>query len=101
MRLIPLSLLILFSIALLTSCTDEKKKHSLLEKFSVYANQNQAVIFSGKVYLNTILENADYQHIPKINTLISSEIKAFNQSIFLDSGIYFSVVGLLNKTGMP
>ena len=101
MRLIPLSLLILFSIALLTSCKDEKKKHSLREKFSVYSNQNQAVIFSGKVYLNTILENADYQHIPKINTLISSEIKAFNQSIYLDSGIYFSVEGLLNKTGIP
>jgi len=101
MRLIPLSLLILFSIALLTSCADEKKKLSLREKFSVYSNQNQEVIFSGKVYLNTILENADYQHIPKINTLISSELKAFNQSIYIDSGIYFSVEGLLNKAGIP
>ena len=101
MRLIPISLLILFSIALFTSCTDEKKKRGLSEKFSAYSNQNQAVIFSGKVYLNTILENADYQHIPKINTLISSELKAFNQSIYIDSGIYFSVEGLLNKTGIP
>jgi hypothetical protein len=73
----------------------------LREKFSVYANQNQEVIFSGKVYLNTILENADFQHLPKINTLITSELKAFNQSIYIDSGIYFSLEGLLNKTGYP
>ena len=101
MRLIPISLFLLLSFGLFTACSEETKERTLGAKFTTYSYQNEAVIFSGKVYLNTILENADYQHIPKINTLISSELKAFNQSIHIDSGVYFSVEGLLNKKGIP
>ncbi len=101
MRLIPTSILLLLFLVFLTACSEEKKDRSLSEKFNTYSKQNEAVIFSGKIYLNSILKNVDYQHIPKINKLISSELKAFKQGIYLDSGVYFSIEGLLQATGKP
>ena len=101
MRLIPLSLLFLMLVTFLTSCSNEAKERNLKEKFNQYANQNQQVIFSGKINIKDILQNADYQHIPKLNNLISKEILEFNQGIHIDSGIYFSVEGLLDHEGNP
>jgi hypothetical protein len=101
MRLIPTSILFLLFITFFSACSEEKKERSLNEKFTSYSNQNESVIFSGKIYLNNILENADYQHIPKINKLISSELESFKQGIYIDSGVYFSVEGLLQSNGKP
>ena len=101
MRLIPLSLFLLLSIGLFTACSEKTKERTLGAKFTAYSNQNEAVIFSGKLYLNSILANADYKQIPKINKLISSELNAFNQGIYLDSGVYFSIEGLLQPSGKP
>ncbi len=101
MRLIPISLLFLVLVTFLTSCSDEAKERSLSEKFAHYSTQNQQVIFSGKLNIKDILKNADYQHIPKLNTLISKELLAFNHGIHVDSGICFTVEGLLNSGENP
>ena len=101
MRLIPISILFLLFIAFLSACSEEKKARSLHEKFTSYSIQNESVIFSGKIYLNNILENTDYHQIPKINKLISSELEAFKQGIYIDSGVYFSIEGLLQSSGKP
>ena len=101
MRLIPISLLFLVLVTFLTSCSDEANELSLSEKFAHYSTQNQQVIFSGKINIQDILKDADYQHIPKLNTLISKELLAFNQGIYVDSGIYFSVEKLLDSDGNP
>ncbi len=101
MRLIPISLLFLVLITFLTSCSDEANERSLSEKFADYSTQNQQVIFSGRLNIKDILKNADYQHIPKLNNLISKELLAFNQGIYVDSGICFTVEGLFNSDGTP
>lgn len=101
MRLIPISLILLLSIGLFTGCTEEIDKPTLGAKFTTYSTQNESVIFSGKLYINTILENAEYEKIPKINKLISSELNTFKQGIYLDSGVYFSIEGLLLPDGRP
>jgi len=85
----------------ITACTEETNKRSLDEKFTAYSNQNTSVIFSGKINLKAILENSDYRHIPKINKLISSELRAFSSGIAIDSGLYFSVEELFQSTGLP
>lgn len=101
MRLISFYLLSSICILLISSCSSDPASVGLSEKFSTYASTNSKVIFSGKVHVKTILEDADYRHIPKLNNLIAKELREFNQGIHLDSGLYFSIEGLLDMHGNP
>ena len=101
MRLIPVSLTLLVLFSFVTSCSEVTKERSLNEKFTAYANHNHSVIISGNVKVQAFLDNADFKHIPKLNNLISKELTAFKQGIYLDSGLYFSIEGLLGSQGNP
>lgn len=101
MRLISFYLFSSLFLVLVSACSSDPTPLSLAEKFETYTKRNKQVIFSGKVNVRTILEDADYRHIPKLNNLISKELSEFNHGIYLDSGLYFSVEGLLDAQGTP
>jgi hypothetical protein len=101
MRLIHFSFILSLSILFFFSCSEKKQEIPFSEKFTNYIESNKEVIFSGKVDIQAFLRDADYSHIPKLNALIASELQAFKKGIYLDSGIYFTVEGLLSSDGIP
>jgi hypothetical protein len=101
MRLIHLAFCFSLFLTLLSSCSDQKETTSLNSKFTAYTKENKQVVFSGKIDVEAILENADYSHIPKLNALIGNELMEFKKGIILDSGVYFTTEGLLTTDGEP
>ena len=91
---------ILLALALLTSCSNKKKK-STKEAFTSFISSEKNIVSFGQLNFNPLINEIDYSKIPKLNLLIAKEIARFSSGIDLNNPIYFANKGLFIKNGIP
>lgn len=97
MKVIIYLFFVCISSHFLTSCKDEKIPSTKEYFYSFISNENNITSY-GQLNFNEIIKEIDYTKIPKLNLLISKELKSFSTCIDMEKPIYYANKGLIKKT---
>lgn len=86
---------------IIVSCSSDAKNRSASQFLSAYMKDNKNVVLFGKVDAKAILEKADYKNIPKVSSLLNSEMKEYEAALDLSQGVCFAVEGPFDLQGNP
>ena len=84
----------------LFSCSDTNKTDPK-DSMSSFINNNEAIVAFGTVDLKGILEKVDYENVPKIGKLLSTEVATIERFIDLKAPIYYALQGPIDMDGSP
>ncbi len=91
-----------FSIILLLSCNkNNQDKDSTIKSVTSFINETKNITVFGKIKIQSILNKAEYQKIPKIGFILSSVINEFKNTVDLNNPIYYALEGPFDKNAMP
>lgn len=97
-KLSSLAFVILFFVACSGSGTGSGDPKTAISSF---IRENTAVVAFGSADINEILNKADYQQIPKLGMILSSEMSAFKNMIDMSSPVYYAIEGPMDREGVP
>lgn len=91
-----------FSIILLLSCNKNNQgEDSTIKSVTSFINETKNITVFGKIKIQSILNKAEYQKIPKIGFVLSSVINEFKNTVDLNNPIYYALEGPFDKNAMP
>jgi hypothetical protein len=82
------------------SCSDSSQIDPK-DAISSFINNNDAIVAFGTVDLKGILDKVDYENVPKIGKLLSTEVTTIERFIDLKSPLYYAMQGPLDLDGSP
>jgi len=91
-----------FSIILLLSCDKNNQGEDLtIKSVTSFINETKNITVFGKIKIQSILNKAEYQKIPKIGLVLSSVINEFKNTVDLNNPIYYALEGPFDKNALP
>lgn len=91
-----------FIIILLFSCNKKNNgEDSTLISATSFINETKNINVFGKIKIQSILNKAEYQKIPKIGLILSSVINEFKNTIDLNKPVYYALEGPFEQNGKP
>lgn len=81
-----------------TNCSNDKKSSDLQAAVSSFIEGNKKVTAFGHVSVQTILDKADYKHIPKVGAILSAELPTWKSGMDIEQPIYFALESELGST---
>lgn len=94
-------LVLTFGITLLFSCSEEKETKTTEDLFLNFIEHTPSTFLSGKITLVNLLNDLEYQDIPKLNTLLKSEVSTLSKGFDIKQPIYFTIDSLFQPNGTP
>ncbi len=90
------------TIIILFSCSKKNNgEDSTLNSATSFINETKNINVFGKIKIQSILNKAEYQKIPKIGLILSSVINEFKNTIDLNKPIYYALEGPFEQNGKP
>lgn len=68
---------------------------------SALINTNKNIVAFGHISVEQILNKLDYQHLPKVNAIVGSELKSWQNGLDLSKPMYFAMQAPFAKDGSP
>ncbi len=93
--------LFLLAGLVLFSCGKEKETVNLENCLATYVENTEDILLFGSMDPLGIMKKADYQNIPKVNVVIEDYINMYQESLVLESGVYFAASGKNGIEGNP
>jgi hypothetical protein len=90
-----------FGLTLLFACSEKKEIKSTEDSFYSFVENTPSTFFSGKITLASLLTDLHYQDIPKLNTLLKTEVLTLSKGFDLKQPIYFTIDSLFQADGSP
>lgn len=83
-----------------SSCSDISRIDPK-DALSSFISNNDSIVAFGTVDLKGILEKIDYENVPKIGKLLSTELATIERFIDLKSPLYYAMQGPIDLDGSP
>lgn len=92
---------VLFVFILSIACSDKEKTKTTEDSFLSFIEHTPSTFLSGKITLDNLLNDLEYQDIPKLNTLLKSEVSTLSKGFDIKQSIYFTIDSLFQANGTP
>ncbi|MNJ84216.1 hypothetical protein D3C87_16630 [compost metagenome] len=88
-------------ILLFSSCSSDSKERDAAEATSALVEGNEKIVAFGHVNAMSLLTNADYKSIPKVNTILGSVLGNWKKGLEIDKPIYYALEAPFGHDATP